>query len=66
MVYSSKLKIYYVYKEFDDEFDFKERIYITTIFENVEELFDYMNKRKEYYKGNTRKIEIEIIHSKGE
>jgi hypothetical protein len=66
MVYSGKLKMYYVYKEFDDEFGFKERIYITTVFENVEELFDYMNERKEYYKGNTRKIEIEIIHSKGE
>lgn len=61
MIYS-KQKEYYIYKEFDDEFGYKEKIYITRTFENLEDLFKYMNKRKQFYHGNTRKIEIELIH----
>ena len=63
MIYTSRQKEYYIYKEYDDEFGFKEKIYITKAFENIEELFDFMNKRKVYWHGNTRKIEIELIHS---
>ena len=57
-----KQKEYYVYKEYDDEFGYREKIYISQVFEDLEKLFEYMQKRKEFYHGNTRKIEIEIIH----
>ena len=42
----------------------KEKMYISCVFENVDDLFKYMNERKRFYTGNTRKIEIELIHSK--
>ena len=57
-----KQKEYYVYKEYDDEFGLKEQIYISSVFENINELFEYMNERKQFWHGNTRKIEIELIH----
>lgn len=57
-----KQKEYYIYKEYDDEFGLKEQIYISSVFENINELFEYMNERKVFWHGNTRKIEIELIH----
>lgn len=62
MVYKSSQKEYFIYKEYDDEFGFKERIYITSGFETIGHLFEYMNLRKQHWHGNTRKVEIEIIH----
>lgn len=62
MIYKRTQKEYFIYKEYDDEFGYKEKIYITKAFETIGELFEYMKDRKQFWHGNTRRIEIDLIH----
>ena len=58
------VKVYFIYKEYDKNDD--EKIHITSIFEDVEELLLFVNERKRFY-NDTRKIVIETIKmDKGE
>lgn len=59
-----KDKDYYIYNEYDNlcgRYELKTNI--TKVFETLDDLFEYMNKRKEYYTSfwNTRTIKIDII-----
>lgn len=62
MIYSNKQKEYFIYKEYDDEFGYKEKINVSSVFETIDDLIKCIEGRKMFYGGNTRKIEIECIH----
>ena len=61
MIYKRTQKEYFIYKEYD-EFGYKEKIYITKVFETIGEMFEYMSDRKKFWHDNTRRIEIDLIH----
>lgn len=55
---------YYIYNEYDNLCGrYELRTNITEIFETLEELFEFMENRKEYWKSfwNTRTVKIDII-----
>ena len=58
------VKEIYVYREFNNQYGkYEENMNVTTAFDNIEDLLEFINKRKEFYTKfwNKRKIEIEII-----
>ena len=61
-----KTKTNYIYREFDNEFGYEENMNVTTIFDNLEDLLEMINKRKEFYNlfWNKRRIIIEIVPKK--
>lgn len=56
----------YIYREFNNEFGYKENMNVTQIFDNTEDLLEMINCRKKFYSHiwNMRKIEIEIVPEK--
>lgn len=57
-------KDYYLYTEYDDKFGrYEEKTNITRVFETIEELFSFIEVRKQYWTSswNTRTIKIDIL-----
>lgn len=55
---------YYLYAEYSNKFGrYEEKTNITRIFKTIEELFSFIEERKQYWTAfwNTRTIKIDII-----